>query len=93
MKKITEAIVRKDASIHKVQFDRDWFYSLEDMEYFLKEDLSGVEAVSLPMEIFGETMSVKCATWEDIERYRHREPLQDFKSSVFRNKKNLEGGK
>jgi hypothetical protein len=92
MKKITEAIVRKDASIHKVQFDREWFYSLEDMEYFLKEDLSGVEAVSLPMEIFGETMNVKCATWEDIERYRYREPLQDFKGSVFRNKKNLEKG-
>lgn len=92
MKKVTEAIVRKDAAIHKVQFDREWFYSLEDMEYFLKEDLSGVEAVSLPMEIFGETMNVKCATWEDIERYRYREPLLDFKSSVFRDKKNLEKG-
>lgn len=90
MKKVTEAIVRKDAAIHKVQFDREWFYSLEDMEYFLKEDLRGVEAVSLPMEIFGETMNVKCATWEDIERYRYREPLLDFKSSVFRDKKNLE---
>jgi hypothetical protein len=93
MKKVSEAIVRKDASIHKVQFDRDWFYSLEDMAWFLKEDLTGVEAVSLPMEIFGETMTVKCATWEDIERYLNSEPLEDFKSSVFRNKKNLEKGK
>lgn len=93
MKKVTEAIVRKDAAIHKIQFDREWFYSLEDMEYFLKEDLGGVEAVSLPMDIFGETMNVKCATWEDIERYRNREPLYDFKGSVFRDKKNLEKGK
>ncbi|MES2487839.1 MAG: hypothetical protein V4581_18065 [Bacteroidota bacterium] len=93
MKKVTEAIIRKDAAINKVQFDKEWFYSLEDMEDFLKEDLSGVESVSLPMEIYGETFTVKCATWEDIERFRHQEPLQDFKSSVFRDKKNLEKGK
>ena len=86
MKKVTEAIIRKDAAINKVQFDKEWFYSIEDMEDFLKEDLSGVETVSLPMEIYGETFTVKCATWEDIERFRQKEPLQEFKGSVFRDK-------
>jgi hypothetical protein len=86
MKKITEAILRKDASINKVQFDKEWFYSIEDMEDFLKEDLSGVETVSLPMEIYGETFTVKSATWEDIERFRAKEPLEEFRGSVFKDK-------
>jgi hypothetical protein len=87
MKKITEAIIRKDSNINKVQFDKEWFYSLEDMEDYLKEDLSGVEAVTLPMDIYGEIMNVKCATWEDIERFRQKEPLEDFRGSVLRQKK------
>lgn len=84
MKKITEAIVRKDKTVNKVQFDKEWFYSLEDMEDFLNEDLSGVEAVTLPMDIYGEILNIKCATWEDIERFRQKEPLQDFRGSVLR---------
>ena len=78
-------IVRKDSSIHKVQFDKDWFYSIEDMEDFLKEDLSAVEAISLPMVVYREEIVVKCATWEDIERVRIK-PLDDLKGSVLRNK-------
>ncbi|AWH83670.1 hypothetical protein HYN59_00420 [Flavobacterium album] len=87
MKKITEAIVRKDTTIHKIQFDKEWFYSLEDMEDFLKESLEGVESVTLPMDIYGEIMDMKCATWEDIERFRQKEPLEDFRGSVLRRKK------
>jgi len=86
MKKITEAIVRKDASVHKIQFDKEWFYSVEDMSDYLNENLDGVESVSLLMEIFGETLTVKAATWEDIERFLQKEPLEEFKSSVFKNK-------
>jgi Zn-finger domain-containing protein len=86
MKKITEAIVRKDKTVNKIQFDKEWFYSLEDMEDFLNEDLSGVEAVTLPMDIYGEILNVKCATWEDIERFRQKEPLEDFRGSVLRKK-------
>ncbi|MFP9099187.1 hypothetical protein ACLI09_09045 [Flavobacterium sp. RHBU_24] len=85
MKKITEAIVRKDASVHKIQFDKEWFYSVEDMEDYLNENLAGVETVSLPMDIFGEILSVKCATWEDIERFLQKEPLENFRGSVFKN--------
>lgn len=81
MKKISEMIVRKDSNIHKLQFDKEWFYSIEDMEDFLKEDLSAVEAISLPMMVYGEEIVVKCATWEDIERARIK-PLEDFRGSV-----------
>jgi len=87
MKKITEAIVRKDTTIHKTQFDKEWFYSIEDMEDFLNEDLSGVETVMLALDVFGEIVDVKCATWEDIERFRQKEPLEDFRGSVLRKKK------
>lgn len=93
MKKITEAIIRKDSNINKVQFDKEWFYSLEDMEDYLKEDLSGVETVTLPINIYGEIMNVKCATWEDIERFRQKEPLEDFRGSVLRRPLIPKGGK
>lgn len=86
MKKVTEAIVRKDASVHKIQFDKEWFYSVEDLEDYLNENLSGIESVNLPMEIFGEVMTVKAATWEDVERFLQKELLEEFKGSVFKNK-------
>lgn len=87
MKKLTEEIVRKDASVNKVQFDREWFYSVEDMEDYLNEDLSGVEAVSLPIIIDGGRYFVKCATWEDIIRVLQKEPLEKFKGSVSKKRK------
>lgn len=93
MKKITEAIVRKDKTVNKVQFDKEWFYSLEDMEDFLNEDLSGVETVTLPMDVFGAILDIKCATWEDIERFRQKEPLEDFKNSVLRKPLTAKGKK
>jgi hypothetical protein len=84
MKKLTEEIVRKDASVNKVQFDREWFYSVEDMEDYLNEDLSGVEAINLPITIEGTKYLIKCATWEDIMRVLQKEPLENFKGSVSR---------
>ena len=87
MKKITEAIVRKDTTIHKIQFDREWFYVVEDMEDFLNEDLTGVETVTLAVDYDGQKISMPCSTWEDIERFRQKEPLEDFRGSVLFNRK------
>ena len=87
MKKITEAIVRKDTTIHKIQFDREWFYVVEDMEDFLNEDLTGVETVTLAVDYDGQKISMSCSTWEDIERFRQKEPLEDFRGSVLFNRK------
>ncbi len=86
-KKITEAIIRKDTTIAKTQFDKEWFYSVKDMEDYLNEDLSAVETVTLPVIIAGEEYIVKCATWEDIQRALVKEPLEDFRASVLRSRK------
>ncbi|MGQ3087094.1 hypothetical protein [Flavobacterium sp.] len=52
-----------------------------------------MEYVTLPMDIYGEILDVKCATWEDIERFRQKEPLEDFRGSVLRGPLNPKGGK
>ncbi len=88
-RKVNEEILRKDSSVNKVQFDKEWFYSVTDMEDYLSEDLEGVEYVTLPIVIDDVTYNVKCTTWEDITRFLQKEPLEDFKGSVLRNKKPL----
>lgn len=70
MKPLKEILLIKDATINKVQFDKEWFFDLEDMAYYLKEDLSEVEFVYLPMVIEGEEKIVKCSSFEDILRGR-----------------------
>ena len=47
MKKINEAELRKDSSVNKTQFDKEWFYAVEDMEDYLNESLEGVEYVNV----------------------------------------------
>ena len=89
MKKITEAIIQKDASINKIQFDKEWFYSVKDMADYLGENLDGVEYINLPMIIDEVTFTVKSATLEDILRFLKKEPLEEFRGSVLRNKKLL----
>lgn len=84
MRKIKEEILKKDSSITKVQFDKEWFYSIKDMEDYLSESLSGAEAIHLPIVIDDIEYIVKCAAWEDIERFRQKEPLEDFKGSTLK---------
>ncbi len=63
-------ILLKDASVHKIQFDKEWFFDLKDMEDYLNEDLSKVEFIHLPFKDDEEIMNTQCATLEDIERVR-----------------------
>ena len=70
MKPLIEKLLLEDATIHKVQFDKEWFYNFDDIQFYLKEDLSAVEVIHLPMLIFGEEEIVKCCTLEDILRGR-----------------------
>ena len=70
MKPLKEKLLIKDATISKIQFDKEWFYKLDDMAFYLKEDLSEVEFVFLPMVIEGEQEFVKCAAFDDIIRGR-----------------------
>nr|WP_315154789.1 hypothetical protein [uncultured Flavobacterium sp.] len=70
MKPLKEKLLIQDATIHKVQYDTEWFFNLEEMTFYLKEDLSEVEWIYLPMMIEGEQEIVKCCTFEDILRGR-----------------------
>jgi len=70
MKPLKENLLIKDATLHKVQFDTEWFFNLDEMSFYLKEDLSEVEFVYLPMIIDGEEEYVKCSSFEDIIRGR-----------------------
>lgn len=69
-KRLRLNILLKEATINKLQFDREWFFHLKDMADHLGEDLSEVEAIHLPFTIEGEVVEAKCATLEDIERGR-----------------------
>jgi hypothetical protein len=42
MKPLKENLLIKDATIHKVQFDTEGFFKLDEMSFYLKEDLSEV---------------------------------------------------
>ncbi|MEZ7514500.1 hypothetical protein [Flavobacterium frigidarium] len=70
MKPLLEKNILKDATINKVQFDKEWFYNFDDIAFYLKEDLSEVDTIFLPMLIDGEREFVKCCTFEDIIRGR-----------------------
>lgn len=69
-KSLKLGILLKDATIHKVQFDKEWFFHLKDVADYLGEDLSGVEFIHLSFTIDDEVVQAKCATLEDIERGR-----------------------
>lgn len=87
MKKLTEAVLQKDTTVNKIQFDKEWFYSVEDLEDYLKEDLTGIEAVTLPLDFDGVKYPIKCTTWEDLGRFLQKDPVEGFRSSVLRKKK------
>jgi hypothetical protein len=70
MTPLKEKLLIKEATIKKVQYDKEWFFHLEDMTFYLKEDLSEVEFIFLPILIDGEQEFVKCASFEDIIRAR-----------------------
>lgn len=70
MKPLVEKLLLKDASINKVQYDTEWFYNLEDIAFYLKEDVSEVDYIYLPMIIDEQQEFVKCSTFEDILRGR-----------------------
>ena len=87
MKKLKEQTLRKDTTVNKVQYDKEWFYVVKDVADYLGEDLTGIEYVTLPVIIDGITYNARCATWEDILRVVQKEPLEDYRASVLFNRK------
>lgn len=70
MMPLKEKLLIKDATINKIQYDKEWFFYLEDMKLYLKEDLSEVESIYLPIIIYGQQEFVKCASFQDVIRGR-----------------------
>ncbi|GGB74708.1 hypothetical protein GCM10007424_13310 [Flavobacterium suaedae] len=88
MKKLNEKVLRKESIIRKVQYDKEWFYSVEDIADYLKEDLTGIEYINLNVLTEYGMVNMPCATLEDIKRILNKEPLQGFSSSVSQKKDN-----
>lgn len=87
MKKIKEVLLRKDSTIRKVQYDKEWFFSVSDMERYLGESLAETEYINLPVIVDTVTIKLKCATLEDIERARAKEPLNYLTASSLNHNK------
>jgi hypothetical protein len=83
MLKIKETDLQGSDKVQKIQFDNKWYYDLESTSTFLKEDLSDVESIKLPLN--GEYKEV--ATLEDIEKGRKQEPLSEFNQALLKMKK------
>ena len=83
MLRLNEKDLLENAEIEKIQFDNKWYYDLESVATFLKEDLSGVESIKLPLN--GNYKDV--ATLEQIEKGRKQEPLSEFNQALLKMKK------
>nr|WP_315241613.1 hypothetical protein [uncultured Flavobacterium sp.] len=74
----------QDESIHKTEFEQQWYFSLEDIAEYLQEDVTEVEYLELPLLIGGQRKTVKTATFEDIEKGRKKEPLSEFNKALLK---------
>lgn len=84
MKILEKEKLLQDESIHKTEFEQQWYFSLEDMTEYLQEDLSEVEYLELPLLIGGKRKTVKTAIFEDIEKGRKKEELSDFNKALLK---------
>ena len=73
----------QDESIHKTEFEKEWYFSLEDVSKYLEEDLSKVESIELPLLINGKREMKKCGVFEAIEKDRKKEPLSEFNKKLL----------
>ena len=74
----------EDETIRKTQFENEWYFSLEDMTSYLKEDLSEVESLDLPLMVEGKRETKPTATFENIEKGRKKEELSDFNKKLLK---------
>jgi len=72
----------KEATVKKIQFDNQWYFDVDSVADFIKEDLSTVETITLP---FGKEYK-KSATIDNIEKGRKQEELSDFNKALMKMK-------
>lgn len=76
-----EELINEEA-VGKVQFDNAWYFDVQSVADFIKEDLSDVEGITLP---FGGEYR-KAATIENIEKGRKKEDLSEFNKALLKMK-------
>lgn len=84
MKILDKEKLLQDESIHKTEFEKQWYFSLEDMTTYLQEDLSEVFYLELPLNFDGKRVLTKCGTFEDIEKGRKKEELSEFNKALLK---------
>ena len=82
MLKIDKEKLLADDTVQRVQFENEYYFSVEDVAKYLNEDLYDVEGIQLP--IAGEYK--KTATLEQIEKGRKQEPLSKFNEALLKMK-------
>lgn len=76
-----EELINEEA-VRKVQFDNAWYFDVESISAYIKEDLSGVEGITLPFD----GVYKKAATIENIEKGRKQEELSEFNKALLKMK-------
>ena len=89
MLKLNKEILLKEETVIKIQFDNEWYFDVNSVAAFIKEDLSAVAGITLP---FGgnEVIYKKAAKIEDIEAGRKEEELSEFNKALLK-AKNFKG--
>jgi len=82
MLKIDREKLLNEKAVNKVEFQGETYFVIEDVAKYLNEDLSDVEAITLPVD----GVYKKTATLEQIEAGRKQEKLSTFNEALLKMK-------
>lgn len=83
MIRLDKEALLQESTVNKVQFDNDWYFDIESVAQYIKEDLSDVVSIILPFN----SEYKKAATIKDIEAGRKQEELSEFNKALLKMKK------
>jgi hypothetical protein len=88
MLKLNKDTLLAAETVAKVQFEGEYYFSIDDVATLINEDLSGVEFMWLPFKEGQKWAQTKAATIEQIEAGRKPEELSEFNKALlkFKNK-------
>ncbi len=78
IKELKEEILLKETAIESVEFDGEWYFKVADISAYLGEDLTGVEAVVLPIR----SGDAECTTVDFINAFRSKAVKTDFDKKI-----------
>ena len=89
MLRLNKETLLSENTVQKVQFNNDWYFDVESVAAYIKEDLSTVKGITLPFG--GNKVTYKTAAKiEDIEAGRKQEELSEFNKALLK-AKNFKG--